>query len=112
MDEDLPGWARATIDRMNEDPKAARSLLARAGWPPIGKAFDVEPAEECTTCGHPCIDVVERGEGEAPVSLVTSGCLVCDVFEQVDLEQVDLVEPGDVPVSDESSPDDDNGEPR
>lgn len=112
MADQLPGWARATIDRMNEDPEAARSLLARAGWPAIGEAFEVQPAEECATCGHPCIDVVERAEGEAPISLVTSGCLICDVFEQVDLEDVDLVEPEDVPVSDGSSADEDNGEKR
>lgn len=107
---ELPGWAQVTIDRMNEDPQAARSLLTRAGWPKIGEAFEVEQAGECNTCGHPRIDVVEHAEGDAPVSLVTSGCLVCDLFEQVDLEQVDIVEPEDVPVSDGA--DEDNGEPR
>jgi hypothetical protein len=111
MADQLPGWARATIDRMNEQPEKARSLLARAGWPQIGEAFDVEHAGGCTTCGHPLIDVIEHAEGDAPVSLVTSGCLVCDVFEEVDLDSVHLVEPEDIPVSDGSA-DEDNGEPR
>lgn len=112
MADEAPGWARATIEAMNERPERALALLARAGWPEIGQPFSVEPAEACSSCGHPRIDVVEETKGEAPISLVTSGCLICDVFEQVDLDQVDLVEPETIPVSDGSSPDEDNGEPR
>lgn len=112
MAGETPGWARATIAGMNEDPETARSLLARAGWPQIGETFEVEHADACSTCGHPRIDVIEHAEGDAPVSLVTSGCLVCDVFEAVELDNVTLVEPENLPVSDESSTDEDNGEAR
>lgn len=107
MADQLPGWARATIERMNRNPDRARSLLSLADWPHIGDEFEVEPGGTCSTCGHPEIDVVERGEGDVPVALVTSGCLICDLFQLVDLEEVDLLEQDHLPGEDGGSPDED-----
>lgn len=111
MADQLPGWARATIDRMNRNPERARSLLSQAGWPHIGEGFEVEAADTCSTCGHPTIDVVERGDGKIPVALVTSGCLICDLFERVDLDDIDLLEDEELRGEDGSPPDGD-AEPR
>lgn len=108
MADQIPGWARASIEGMNENPDRARALLARAGWPQIGETFTVEHAGTCSACGHPRIDVIEPSEGQAPLALVTSGCLVCDIFQVVDLDDVDLVEGESIPGS-EGTADEENG---
>ncbi|PSG98413.1 hypothetical protein BRD56_00290 [Thermoplasmatales archaeon SW_10_69_26] len=100
MADEIPGWARATIDRMNRNPDRARALLSTAEWPQIGDEFEVEAAGSCSTCGHPTIDVIERGDADVPVALVTSGCLICDLFQVVDLEEIDLVEDDEIPGGD------------
>lgn len=105
MADQLPGWAETTIERMNRNPDRAKALLSLADWPQIGDGFEVAPSGECPKCGHPTIDVVEEAEGDVDISLVTSGCLVCDVFQAVDLEDVDLLDqdqlPGETDPSDE-----------
>lgn len=101
MADQLPAWAQATIDRMNEDPDRAQALLSLAGWPPIGEGFEVQPALPCPVCGHPRIDIVEPSRGETPLALVTTGCLACDIFQAVDMEDIDLIDWDHVPDDDE-----------
>lgn len=112
MADELPGWARVTIDRMNDEPERARRLFSMAAWPPIGEVFEVQASGTCSTCGDPTIEVVERGDGDVPVALVTSGCLICDVVQVVDVDEIDLVEHDEIPGEEGSSADEDAGEPR
>lgn len=109
MADSLPSWAQATIDRMNEEPARAKALLSCAGWPPIADGFQVVAADACASCGHPRIDVVEPGAGEVALSLVTSGCLVCDVLQVVDIEEVDLVEWDRIPGPEDADTSDEEG---
>lgn len=106
MADQLPGWAKATIHRMNENPSRAHALLSLAGWPTIGEGFEVKHSGNCSRCGHPEIDIVEPGEGETPLALVTTGCLVCDVFNAVEPEEVDLVDWDEVPEGRDRDPSD------
>jgi hypothetical protein len=99
MVREPPESVQQAIDRFNEDLDQTRDILAMADWPTPGEVFEVEYAGVCGDCQSPEIQVVEPGAEASPVSLVTRGCISCDLYEDIDnADAWSLADDGDDPL--------------